>query len=444
MPRYELSDGKSNKFWEIEVNGDSYTVCYGKIGTNGQSTTKSFNDEEQAKAEADKITATKVKKGYVLVGQSKSTAGKEDADAVSLEQAIHANPQDNKAWQAYADWLNTKNDPYGELISLSLSSKDGKRLKELNQQIQNEYLGEEVLEIDNKKIIELDWLHGFIKKARVSYEYDFDGPDTEDLLSLVLKKPIGQFMQELVIGITSGMEDGDADFSTCLRLIAAAGKKASLKRLIVGDFDMYECEISWSSLGDAGKIYAVLPNLEYLKFHGGSLSLGKLQHKKLKQLVIETGGLPADSVKSIAKADLPSLESLEVWFGSEDYGAEGNIKMLAPLFDGEGYPSLRHLGLQNSEFENDIAKKIVTAKILPQLTSLDLSMGTMTDEGAQALLDHADSLKHLSAINVEDNFISKDMVKKLEKAFGKKINIGDQEAPDEYDGELFLYVSVGE
>ncbi|MBE8432032.1 WGR domain-containing protein, partial [Leptospira interrogans serovar Pomona] len=28
-------DGSSNKFWNIEVTGNSFTVTYGKIGTAG-------------------------------------------------------------------------------------------------------------------------------------------------------------------------------------------------------------------------------------------------------------------------------------------------------------------------------------------------------------------------------------------------------------------------
>ena len=32
MPRYEFSDGKSNKFWQIELSGNSFTTTYGRIG----------------------------------------------------------------------------------------------------------------------------------------------------------------------------------------------------------------------------------------------------------------------------------------------------------------------------------------------------------------------------------------------------------------------------
>jgi predicted DNA-binding WGR domain protein len=42
-------------------------VRFGRIGTAGQSQTKSFADEARAKREAGNLIAEKVKKGYVEV-----------------------------------------------------------------------------------------------------------------------------------------------------------------------------------------------------------------------------------------------------------------------------------------------------------------------------------------------------------------------------------------
>jgi DNA ligase-1 len=68
MPRYELSDGSSNKFWEIRLDGTSFTTTFGRIGTEGQSSTKEWDSEEKAQKEYDKLVAEKTKKGYHLVG----------------------------------------------------------------------------------------------------------------------------------------------------------------------------------------------------------------------------------------------------------------------------------------------------------------------------------------------------------------------------------------
>jgi predicted DNA-binding WGR domain protein/Leucine-rich repeat (LRR) protein len=59
-----FKDDKSDKFWSIEVNGKSFTVTYGKTGTDGQTSVKDFDSEEKCMKEAEKLTGEKVKKGY--------------------------------------------------------------------------------------------------------------------------------------------------------------------------------------------------------------------------------------------------------------------------------------------------------------------------------------------------------------------------------------------
>lgn len=54
----------SAKFWEIEVNGSDLTIRFGKIGAAGQTTVKSFDSDEKASVESEKLVTAKVKKGY--------------------------------------------------------------------------------------------------------------------------------------------------------------------------------------------------------------------------------------------------------------------------------------------------------------------------------------------------------------------------------------------
>jgi len=80
MPRYEFSEGSSNKFWEIALSGKSFTTTYGKIGTAGQTTVKSFSNDAEAKKQYDKLIAEKVKKGYQPSNGAGRGAADEDAD----------------------------------------------------------------------------------------------------------------------------------------------------------------------------------------------------------------------------------------------------------------------------------------------------------------------------------------------------------------------------
>jgi predicted DNA-binding WGR domain protein len=65
---FEFIGGSSRKYWEISLPGHAFTVRFGRIGSPGQSQTKTFADEAKAKREADLLIAEKVKKGYVEKG----------------------------------------------------------------------------------------------------------------------------------------------------------------------------------------------------------------------------------------------------------------------------------------------------------------------------------------------------------------------------------------
>ena len=65
--RFEFSDGKSNKFWEVSTAGTEVTVRFGRIGTQGQMQTKGFPDDVAAGKHATKLIEEKLGKGYVEV-----------------------------------------------------------------------------------------------------------------------------------------------------------------------------------------------------------------------------------------------------------------------------------------------------------------------------------------------------------------------------------------
>ena len=65
---FEFSEGASDKFWTITLEGSSHTVRFGRKGTGGQSQIKEFTGEEAARSSYQKLIAEKLKKGYREVG----------------------------------------------------------------------------------------------------------------------------------------------------------------------------------------------------------------------------------------------------------------------------------------------------------------------------------------------------------------------------------------
>ncbi len=124
MRAFQFSDAKSHKFWAIDVQGASFTVTYGKVGTAGQAQTKSFADAATAQREADKLIKEKTKKGY-----TETTPKASATEAEAFEASLRENPNDLAGWCAYADYLAEQGDPRGEFMQTQLALEDESRPK---------------------------------------------------------------------------------------------------------------------------------------------------------------------------------------------------------------------------------------------------------------------------------------------------------------------------
>ena len=132
MRTFVFTDAKSNKFWNIDLKGKSFTVTFGKVGTKGQTQTKDFPDAEGARKAHDQLVAEKLGKGYV-----ETTAGQPAAPPLqrSLEPALVEDPDDLAAHSAYADYLAEQGDPRGEFIQVQLALEDPGRPPAERQQL---------------------------------------------------------------------------------------------------------------------------------------------------------------------------------------------------------------------------------------------------------------------------------------------------------------------
>ena len=62
--RLEFVEGTSSKFWEITTDHREATVRYGRIGSNGQTQTKSFTSDAAANTDSLRQINAKLAKGY--------------------------------------------------------------------------------------------------------------------------------------------------------------------------------------------------------------------------------------------------------------------------------------------------------------------------------------------------------------------------------------------
>ncbi|MGW4800899.1 hypothetical protein ACWEPC_51620, partial [Nonomuraea sp. NPDC004297] len=104
----------------------------------------------------------------------------------------------------------------------------------------------------------------------------------------------------------------------------------------------------------------------------------------------------------VGAGELPGLEHLAIWLGYEAGGCTVTLDDLAPFMSGERLPALRHLGLERSSFQDDIAAAVAVAPIVARLESLSLALGRLTDRGAEALL-LGQPLTHLKRLDLCDD-----------------------------------------
>jgi uncharacterized protein (TIGR02996 family) len=488
MPRYELSEGTSNKFWEIKLSGTSFTTTYGKIGSNGQTTIKTFGSDADAKKEHDKLVAEKVKKGYTAVGGKVAKAApaaaaktakaakpaakgaakaakpaadqpKGDARNPDLEKAILANPGDRDAYAVFGDWLQEQGDPRGELIALQLGNRD-KAGKQLIEKHADYFLGplaehqktRDGLSNNSRSHLRTSaqekewqktgeqaflWRNGYIHRVRLSHDVYFEADwkgKTVDVLDLVLKHPSGRYVVEF-----SFQTNGDPSDGNLQDIIDLLGKKApaTTRKITFGD---NVDQISWHHTGNLSKLWKGVPNLRVLEIETGDFNVGKREAPALERGVFITGGLGKACAKGIATATMPKIKHLEIYYGVDEYGGDSTIKEVKPLLDRTDLKDLRYLGIKNSTFANDIAGALDGAKVLKGIKTLDLSYSTMTDEGANALAAAKSSLAHLDVLDLTHNYLSKAGVKTVQGICKKVITAQQQESDD---GEYY-YVGIAE
>ncbi|MGN9838406.1 STM4015 family protein [Nonomuraea sp. H19] len=229
------------------------------------------------------------------------------------------------------------------------------------------------------------------------------------------------------------------------RLAQEAARLPALRSLFLGAISSDYSEISWIQQSDITPLLEAYPRLERFDVRGGAgLQLRPIRHESLKMLRIETGGLDGSVTRAVAGSDLPALEHLELWLGVGDYGGTTMISDLDPILRGERLPALRYLGLQDSELQDDIAAAVASAPVVARLETLALSMGALTDQGAEALLT-GQPLTHLRRLDLHHHYLTDEMMRRLAEALsGVEVDLSDQVKPDEDDDEEWRYVAVSE
>jgi hypothetical protein len=250
-------------------------------------------------------------------------------------------------------------------------------------------------------------------------------------------------LEALVIGMWDTYGDYGSDVIVDA-LVSAKDKLKNLKAIFIGDIEFSEWMISSIQQSDISPLLKTYPQLEVIQIRGASgLTFSQLYHENLKAIIIESGGLNGSTIAQICDLQLPSLQHLELWLGSNRYGGNYSVDDLMPILQGDLFPNLSYLGLRNSHYSDEIACTIVNTPIVKFIHILDLAMGTLSDEGAEALLNSPE-ISQLDILNINDNYLSNEMIEHLSELDCQLINHHQKQEENEEDPRFRRYCSIAE
>ncbi len=355
-----------------------------------------------------------------------------------LEAAVErAAEADIAPASVFADWLQTHGDPRGELAALHLNGKT------VEAQAWLEANAEAVLgDLDVKlgtEVHELLFRHGFLAGASLRRKGYDSTTNLSELTRTFLSLPVARFLTRLRFGLASF--ESDNDWSQTLRAVCESPRASAIRELRFDDYTSEDCELSWTAFGDFSPFWAKLRALEHLHLRSGEGgTLGEIDLPNLRTFIRESGGLSSEEIQSVLRAKWPKLERLDLWLGEENYGAQGSVGLLQPLLDGHVPETLRHLGLVNCEFSQELLPALLTSRLLPRLEVLDLSKGVLLDADVEPLLARPEAVKHLRRLDLSENLLS-ESVDRLRAALPNVVLDG-QRFEDMDEG--MRYTAVGE
>jgi uncharacterized protein (TIGR02996 family) len=335
-------------------------------------------------------------------------AGGGDATPVAvqgdLEAQIHANPDDPGPYLVYADWLQHRGDPRGDLITIQhqlAESPTDRAKRTAEKKVLDEFGGyfhpkalAELLALPKRgepsARTEVTWRTGFYERIRIARPSD-RYPELAPALTEALAHPSAGFLRSIVLG---PLGTSKYLYAPLLAVIQKA-KPALLEELVIGDFTDERNELAYSSAGNLCPVINALPALTRLRVRAGTVRFeSQLKHPVLRELAIETVDLPDPMREKLFAARLPALETLELDAPKADWLS---VLQRSP----NAFPALRRLTLRHTRRTGELLESLLHSPLLARLQVLELTDGDLTD--AAMLSVQADRIAHLRRLDLGGN-----------------------------------------
>jgi predicted DNA-binding WGR domain protein len=478
-----FENADEGKFWEVWIDGANVFTRHGKLGSNGQTKLKPGDASVM-----EKMIKEKVGDGYVQTGGEIAKGPELDKKELKRHLGGLKPLTDDPAYLVLADWLQTQNHPWGELIVLqhgaatnpkkaaSLQKQADKHLKENGPVI----LGAAA----NDRFSHFDWHHGFVRRAVVGTPADTKSM-TKNVKSF-LESPVAHMLETLVIApyqatfktyrdwgnSSKNLVDPWTDLDKIAKLIPDR-----LTRLGFGGWPA-PAAAAYVHMPSFAKLSTTFPKLTALELTGWvGDKPGKLSLPALTELSVRFARGTGDAIKAITTSKLPKLQKLTVWLGGsnhvivdevyeptewdeddedalrypETYSA-ADLEMMGgydvPECDVSAADlkalvdtnfGITHLGLGAPTWKVELLTTLAQGKVLSNLKTLSLSGGFFDKDLIKPLVAAKKVLSKLESFEITAK-MEPDTVKKLTAIGGNvKVNV-----VEEREAFSFRYVATME
>ncbi|KAF0979750.1 hypothetical protein FDP41_000903 [Naegleria fowleri] len=229
-----------------------------------------------------------------------------------------------------------------------------------------------------------------------------------------------------------------------------------IRSLFFLDVHFSFCEVSWMKLGDLSKVLNTFPKLA----HWTSMGSEQLQfstacsHSTLRSIVLISAGLSKPILKELFCMKLPNLCHLELFLGDDcrrdarqDFKPEFIQELLKSPKHEHSFPSLDYLGLRNYQHIDAIAPSIFENPFSKRVRMIDISLGTLSDEGAKSfieILKNEEKMNqkflNLEILDVHNSYLSKEIVEELLNLSTMIVNVKPHKEAD----RRWRYVTLNE
>lgn len=360
-------------------------------------------------------------------------AGAADVADAALEARL-AEDVDRETLLVYADLLQRRGDPRGELIVLALAAdteraanpkaRGPKQLAYTKHFVKHAptLLGRLARHVDDVRIPDappLIWRGGFIDRIQLASS---PKRDVGAIVQEVLAHPSGRFVRSLALRI-----DHDSEARAVLGAIET--HRPPLRELEL---------FAKAPLTGLSRIWPLVPRLEVLSLTAHSFDLGtpgagELALPTARRVRLFGLVLSPDNLAAIVAAPWPVLERLELRLGGALVGRSLDFEDLEPLLQRRDLPRLTHLKIRKAVFAGAILRTLATAPLGAQLEVIDLAHGALNPRDTIVVAEHRAHFANLRELWVPTRYLSPDDIARL-SGLAKHV-IDDRRAPVDRLGE---------